>query len=84
MTSLSVRKFGDSEIVGHVGYQLYSALQLKVSSQLSLALNQPFHSDKYKGAHVKSNVTCDIQFGSYQVVRRYDLGKVLLVMSNRE
>jgi len=29
VTSLSVRKFGDSEIVGHVGYQLYSALQLK-------------------------------------------------------
>lgn len=33
VTSLSVRKFGDLEIVGHVGYQLYSALQLKVSSQ---------------------------------------------------
>lgn len=78
MTSLSVRKFGDSEIVGHVGYQLYSALQLKVSSQLSLALNQPFHSDKYKGPRVKRKVTCDIQFGSYQVVSLYDLRKVYL------
>jgi len=64
VTSLSVRKFGDSEIVGHVGYQLYSALQLKVSSQFSLALNQPFHSDKHKGTHGKRNVTCDTHFGS--------------------
>jgi len=69
VTSLSVRKFGDSEIVGHVGYEVYSALQLKVSLQFSLALNQPFHSDKYKGAHVKCSVTCDIQFVSYQVVK---------------
>jgi len=78
VTSLSVRKFGDSEIVGHVAYQLYSVLQLKVSSQFSLALNQPFHSDEYKGAHVKRNVTCDVKFGSYQAVRRYDLGKFYL------